>query len=131
MLISGVKKILTLKTKTMNEVQIFETAQQMFLQERGRKDVIEFMIANGMDPSDAEAKATEAFLSIRDQRRAMAMDTEDVSQDGGGNGIVSIVIGVVLILIGIGASMGTNRIFYGAVLVGGITLIQGLAKAMR
>ncbi len=119
----------------MDEKQIFEQAQQMFLHERGRKEVIDFMMANGMDEGKAESTATEAFLSIRNERRVMALNGEGATYDEGGAnsgaGLGSIVIGIILIVIGIGASMGTGRIFYGAVLVGIITLIQGIAKAAR
>jgi len=107
----------------------------MFLHESGRKEVIDFMMANGMDEAKAESTATEAFLSIRNQRRTMALNAEEATYESGGEnsgaGIGSIVIGIILIIIGIGASMGTDRIFYGAVLVGAITLIQGIAKAAR
>ncbi len=116
----------------MDEKQVFAQAQQMFLADRGRKDVIDFMIANGIDEERSEVMATEAFKSIRDQRRAMVEEQGGAAygDEGGssGGGIGSVILGLVFLIGGVVATMSSDSIWYGAIIVGVITLFSGIAK---
>lgn len=114
----------------MNEKQVFETAKTMFLQNKGRKEVIEFIGANGIEDTHSETMATEAFLAIKEQRREMiAAANPDMDEKPiGGGGMASVAIGAVIMIGGIVATMSTNRIFYGAIIVGLITMIGGFVR---
>jgi len=114
----------------MNEKQVFETAKIMFLQNKGRKEVMEFLGTNGVESTQSETMATEAFLAIKDQRREMiAAANPDMDETPmGGGGITSIILGAVIMFGGIAATMSTNRIFYGAIIVGLITMIGGFIR---
>lgn len=109
----------------MNEKQISETAQLMFLQNSGRKDVIDFLATNNIIGEQAETIATNAYLAIKDQRHAM-IETQEVQKAKGGMG--TIIFGAVIMIAGIVASMNSDTLWYGAILVGLITVIQGIAS---
>jgi len=109
----------------MDEKQIIETAQIMFLRNSGRKEVIDFLATHNITGDQAETMATNAYLAIKDQRQAMIETQEDQQEKGG---IGSIVFGAILMIGGIAASMNSDTLWYGAILVGFITLIQGLVS---
>lgn len=116
------------KTQTMENTDLRKAASLMFLQGAGRKDVIDFLNENGVGEEDAEKMATSSYMAVKDQRKAIVEQQlgTQAQASGGSGGIVSILIGILLIGGGIAASMGTDRFFYGAILVGVITLFQGL-----
>lgn len=109
----------------MNEQQINETIQLMFLQNSGRKDVIDFLAANNIEGEKAETMATNAYLAIKDQRQAM-IETQEVQREKGGIG--TIIFGAVIMIAGIVASMNSDTLWYGAIIVGFITVIQGIVS---
>jgi len=109
----------------MDEKQITEVAQLMFLQNSGRKDVIDFLATKNITGDEAETMATNAYLAIKDQRQTM-LGTQEVQKAKGGIG--SIIFGAVLMTVGIVASMNSDTLWYGAILVGFITIIQGLVR---
>ncbi|MFK7771742.1 MAG: hypothetical protein AB8F94_06370 [Saprospiraceae bacterium] len=104
---------------------MIETIQLMFLRNSGRKDVIDFLATNNVEGEQAEAMATNAYLAIKDQRQSM-IETHEVQKEKGGLG--SIIFGAVIMTAGIVASMNSDTLWYGAILVGLITVIQGLAS---
>ena len=114
----------------MNEKQVFETAKIMFLQNKGRKEVIEFIGTNGVAEPRADTMATEAFLAIKEQRREMIAEANpDLDEKPmGGGGMGSVIIGALIMFGGIAATMSSDSIFYGAILVGLVTMIGGLVK---
>ena len=113
------------KIRIMNEKQITETAQLMFLQNSGRKDVIDFLAANNIVGEQAETIATNAYLAIKEQRHEMIETQEDQKAKGG---IGTIIFGAVIMVAGIVASMNSDTLWYGAILVGLVTVIQGIAS---
>lgn len=110
----------------MSENQNFQIAQLMFLQGSGRKDVIDSLRKNGVAEERLEGMATEAYLSIKDQRQNMIEETYE-EESGGGAG--SIILGAVFLIGGVAATMGTDRIWYGAMIVGALMVFRGLAKS--
>jgi len=109
----------------MNENQIMETAQSMFLQNSGRKEVINFLIENGISKENAESMATEAYRAIKDQRKEM-MQVEEVEERKSTS--KSVIIGALILLAGIIATMTTDRIWYGAMIIGVITMVSGTSR---
>ena len=75
--------------------------------------------------------ATDAFISIKEHRRAMQGEVEEAQGGGSGGGIGSILLGLVFLIGGIVATMSTDSIWYGAIIVGIITLFTGIAKAVN
>ena len=112
----------------MDEKQVLETAQLMFLQNKGRKEVIDFIESNGIVGEAAQTMATNAFLAIKDQRREMMEELQDADESGGGGGMGSIVMGAIFLIGGVVATMSTDSIWYGAIGVGIISIISGIAK---
>ena len=110
----------------MNEKQIVETIQLMFLRNSGRKEVIDFLATNNIEGEQAETMATDAYLAIKDQRNTM-LETQEVQKAKGSFG--TIIFGAVIMIIGIVASMNSDTLWYGAILVGFITVIQGLTSS--
>ena len=113
----------------MNEPQIKEAAQIMFLKGSGRKDVINFLAQNGIAEERVETMATEAYLAIKDQRMQM-IEAADEDVQGGGGGGVTIALGALLLVGGIVATMATNRIWYGAMIIGVVMIFKGLSKSL-
>lgn len=112
------------KILDMDEKQLSQTAQLMFLQNSRRKDVIDFLAANNVVGDAAETMATEAYLAIKDQRQAMLKTKEEQVEKGG---VGSIILGAILMIGGISASMNSDTLWYGAILGGFIIIIKGLA----
>ena len=114
----------------MEEKQVFEAAKIMFLQNRGRKEVLDFLGTNGIENTRSETMATEAFLAIKEQRREMIAEANpDLDEQPiGGGGMASVGIGAFIMIGGIVASASTDRLFYGAILVGLITMIGGFVR---
>jgi len=114
----------------MDEKQVFEAAKIMFLQNKGRKEVLDFLGANGIEETRTESMATEAFLAIKEQRREMMAEANpDMDEKPiGGGGMGSVLIGGLIMFGGIAATMSSDRIFYGAILVGLVTMIGGLIR---
>ena len=111
-----------------NEKQVFEKAKMMFLQDKGRKEVMDYMYAYGISDARSETLATEAFLAFKDQRRQMIAEANPEEEPMGGGGMGSVVIGALIMIGGIVATMSSNSIFYGAILVGLFTMISGFFK---
>jgi len=125
----------------MDYMQMMDEARKMFLANKGRRDVIVFFQKHGVEESEAELMATDAYKSIRQIRQSMMEQAENqgrrsngigahapANSDSGSNvgAIISIILGAVICLGGLAASMGTNTIFYGAVLVGGMMFLRGI-----
>ncbi len=109
----------------MNENEIIKTAQMMFLQNKGRKEVIDFLLDNGIDKDSVDSIATDAFKAIQDERKKMMEEQEtEVSKEMN----KSLIIGVLFLIGGIIATLTTDRIWYGAMGVGVITMINGMRK---
>ena len=113
----------------MNETQIQQAAQTMFLNGSGRKDVINFLTQNGISEDRVDDMATNAYLAIKDQRMQM-IETADGDTAGSGNGTTSIAIGALLLVGGIVATMASNRIWYGAMIIGAVMIFKGIGKSM-
>ena len=109
----------------MNERQIIETAQSMFLKNSGRKEVVDFLANNNIIGEQAETIATDAYMSIKGQRQAI-IKTSDSKEASSGLG--SIIFGGILMIGGIVASMNSDTLWYGAIFVGLITLVKGFAS---
>lgn len=111
----------------MEQQQTIEAAQQMFLHGSGRKDVIDFLLTNGINQEEVETTATNAYLAVKDQRKEMMQEATEKKPVGGG-GSPSIIIGAVILIAGIVATMTTDRFWYGAMILGVITIIGGITK---
>ncbi|MEM6965965.1 MAG: hypothetical protein AAF573_14455 [Bacteroidota bacterium] len=111
----------------MEQQQTIQAAQQMFLHGSGRKDVIDFLIANGINQEEVETTATNAYLAVKDQRKEMIKEATEEKPAGGG-GTPSIILGSVFLIGGIVATMTTDSIWYGAMIVGVVTIIGGITK---
>jgi len=103
------------KTVKMNENQLLETAQSMFLNNSGWKEVIQFFNENGINGDQAETMATDAYKAVKEERREMIQ--EDVGEEKKG-GKTNIIIGALILFAGIIATMTTTSIWYGAMIVG-------------
>ena len=123
----------------MDHNEMMNHARKMFLANKGRRDVITFFQLQGVPQFEAESMATEAYKSIREVRQAMIEEAQNNSggnnyaqptSSSGSNGgaIISIVLGLIICGGGLAASMGTNTIFYGAVLVGGGMFLKGIIE---
>jgi len=117
----------TTKQQKIENAELHNAASNMFLKGAGRKDVIDFLAQNGVETQAAETMATSAYLAVKDQLKAIVdKQLGEQATGGGSTGILSILIGIVLIAGGTIATMSTDSIFYGAIGVGVITLFQGL-----
>lgn len=111
-------------------------ARKMFLENKGRKDVILFFKMQGVDSDKAETMATEAYKSIREVRKAMmeaaqsgggGSTTASAPKEGQGGAIIQLALGLIICFAGIIATMSTTSIWYGAIIVGGMMALKGLA----
>ena len=109
----------------MTENATIQTAQAMFLHGSGRKEVIEYLLQNGTPETKVDDVATNAYLAIKEQRMQLLNEREDDSSSGVGG---SAIFGVLLLLGGIVATMSTDRIWYGAMLVGVVMIIKGFRR---
>lgn len=115
----------------MEKTQLMETAQLLFLQGSGRKTVIELFTNNGFASEEANTMATEAYRAVKDERMAQVETTHEDEATSGGSSIGSLLLGLVIMGGGIIATMTTDRIWYGAIFVGFITIISGLVKSFK
>lgn len=113
----------------MDENQIATTAQLMFLQGKGRKDVIDFFNEKGITGEAAETQATNAYLAVKDKRQEM-LEIESGATEEKGGGMGSILIGVLFLGGGIAATAASDSIWYGAMIVGVISIMSGIAKSV-
>lgn len=121
---------------SLDRTQIMNEARKMFLANKGRRDVITYFKMKGIEEAEAESMATEAYKSIREIRQAMIAEAQNnngntgyaqpASSGSSSGAIISIVLGLIICGGGLAASMGTDRIFYGAVLVGGGMVLKGI-----
>jgi positive regulator of sigma E activity len=107
----------------MNENQLLESSKLMFLQNSGRKDEIDFLTQNGILEEKAEIMATDAYRAIKDQRKEMIQEVEVEEKKSVGK---SVIIGFLILIAGIIATMVTDRIWYGAMIVGVIAIAKGV-----
>ena len=121
----------------MDQSELINEAKKMFLENKSRRDVITYFKLKGIEEEESEKMATEAYKSIRELRQALinaaeakggepntfGTATQETDKTGA---IISLVLGLLICGGGIIASMGTNRIFYGAVIVGGAMAIKGI-----
>ena len=108
--------------------EIRQQAQMMFLQEAGRKNVIDFLNQNGVQGDDAEKEATAAFLAIKDQRQTAIEARAEAEAEEQKGSPVSIALGFLLMIGGVIATLTTDSIWYGAILVGAFMAGSGLIK---
>ena len=111
----------------MNEDQLMQTAHTMFFAGKGRKEVIDFFTENGVEDATAEAQATKAYLAVKPALQA-ATAAEEPEEEGGMGGIL---LGALLLVGGLVATKATDRIRYGAMGVGVITIFSSMAKKMK
>ncbi len=120
----------------MNEEQVFQTAQGMFLKGSGRKQVIQFLESNGVAQGQSNDFATKAYQSVKEERKAIIAEATADSDDPfeveeGQGGMGSVVLGGLIAGAGIVATMSSDTVWYGAILVGGFMVIKGLAGMGR
>lgn len=120
----------------MNEEQVFQTAQEMFLKGSGRKQVIQFLETNGIAQDQSNDFATKAYQSVKDERKAIiaeaTADSDDPFEvDGEKDGMGSVVLGGIIAGAGVVATMSSDTVWYGAILVGGFMVIKGLIGMSR
>ena len=116
----------------MEENQIFEQAQQMFLNGAGRKAVMDFIEENGIAENESGSIASKAYQSVKEQiNQKRLQESAKLKEEGRRSGIGSIGIGALLLVGGIIATMATNRVWYGAMAVGAISLVKGIVQATR
>ena len=115
----------------MEHAQVSKVAQAMFLKGAGRKAVIDFLAENGVTGNEAETMATEAYKAVKPLREAALKEKHAEPKPVGGGGIGSIAIGAILIIGGLIATMSTDRIWYGAMIVGAIALFKGIADYIK
>ncbi len=118
------------KHQKMENTELQKLASLMFLRGAGRKDVIDFLAENGVEAAATEKMATDAYMAVKEQRKEIVEEQvgAQAATGGGSGGVISIVIGLVLMIGGIAATMASDSIFYGAIGVGAITFFQGLAS---
>lgn len=109
----------------MTQEVITEQAKTMFLNNSGRKEVIAFLLKNGVSEQDVEKVATDAFLAIKEQRKELLEEKEVEVKKAMSK---SLIIGGIVLLGGIIATMTTNRIWYGAIGIGLIMMVNGVRK---
>lgn len=102
----------------MEKADLIKSASEMFLRGAQRKAVIEFLNKNGIDGEEAETSATEAFSLVKSQRKE-ARHTAGQSK---------MAFGALLFFGGIGLSMFTNNVFYGAIFIGIVTMGAGYSE---
>lgn len=127
----------------MNQEQIFNQAVQMFLHGKRRGEVVKFLNQNNIQGQEANDMATKAYLAVKDQRQQMIDEMPDYANDslsdydiqkgqkGKGGGMAGIGLGALFLIGGLIATMTTDRIWYGAILVGIVSLVSGLIKAAQ
>lgn len=104
----------------MNQDELIKASTAMYFLKKGRHDVIEFLNKEGVEGEDAEYIATEAYKLFRTHRRE-AEEKESSKLNG------KILVGVLVLAAGLIATFTTNRIWYGAIIFGGISVFAGLA----
>ena len=83
----------------MDENQLFETAKSIFLQQGGRKQVIDYLKENGVSDEDAEAMATKVYLEVKSEIPQVTY-TED---EGSGFPSWLIYVGILIVINGLSA----------------------------
>lgn len=114
----------------MTENQISEQAQSMFLQNKTRREVITFLASKGIIDDKAESMATEAYKAIRAQREELVGQYNEVKSDEPRGGTGAILIGILLMVGGVIATMASDRIWYGLIGVGFFSLCKGLGAKL-
>lgn len=109
----------------MPENQLIENAKSMFLNDSGRKDVIDYLTQNGISDDEANTVATNAYLAIKDQRKEL-MEEKDQEIKNEMNKF--LVIGILVIVGSIIAALATGRIWIGAIIAGIIMIIKGVRR---
>ena len=109
----------------MIDTQVIATAKAMFLNGSGRGDVMDFLLENGVPADEVNEVAAAAYAEIKDERQQQISLNEEVQSKETSKGVF---FGVVLLVGGIIASYFTGRIWYGAMIVGGIMIVKGLVK---
>ncbi|MCB0632166.1 MAG: hypothetical protein R2824_20000 [Saprospiraceae bacterium] len=119
----------------MEKDQQFATVQQMFLNGSRRKEIIDYLESQGLSGDAANQLANDAYKSVKDQRRAIidAQHSDEGefagmndSNDKSGGGRIGL--GVLFLVGGIVATMVTDRIWYGLMIIGGAMIITGIAR---
>jgi len=92
---------------------------------------MKYLEDNGTPASQSGQVATNAYTAIRDLREQMMNQNSGRSQSsssgGGGSSFGGgAILGVVFLVGGIAASAATDRVFYGAMIVGVIMIFKGL-----
>ena len=122
----------------MDKDHIFQHAQLMFLNGAGRKAVMEYLTENGVPEAETGTMATEAYKAVREEIQQKKLESgqenanigEDLENQKDGDGMGAITFGALALIVGIIATTHTDRIWYGAIMVGAISLISGLFKRL-
>ena len=94
----------------MTKEEIQQTAKLMFLENHGRKKVIEMLNENGIFNEEAEKMATQAYLAVKDQIR-QRVEVAEESEGGGGMGWLVYVV-ILLVINGLSALFGWSFWIY-------------------
>ena len=87
----------------MDENQLFQAAKLLFLQNHGRKKVIEFLNENGITGEKAETMTTQAYLEIRNEIPERVVEE---TGDSGGFPSWLIYIGILVLINVLSAAFG-------------------------
>lgn len=112
----------------MKKDEIFEEAQSMFLRNKGRKDVIDYLNSNGIIEEEAEDMATKAYLSIKETINQNIAIQEHKSMGGS---LGKIAIGILMIGIGVFGLFALERIFYILFIAGFLILGSGIISIFK
>ncbi len=115
----------------MSNHKLFEDAKRMFINNSSRGEVMQYLEEQGIPADQSGQLATNAYTAIRDMRENMMNGGGgggSSSQSSGGGGIGGgVILGALFLIGGIVASAASNRIWYGAMIVGVIMIFKGLA----
>jgi len=120
------------KLNEMSNHKLFEDAKRMFINNASRGEVMQYLEEQGIPANESGQLATNAYTAIRDMREQMMSGGSGggggSTQSSGGGGINgALIIGILLLVGGIVATMASNTIWYGAMIVGVISIFKGLA----
>ena len=108
----------------MRKEDLLEQAKIMFLNNAGRKEVLAYFESNDLAGEEAETLATDAFKSIRDERRKTL--EQNTKKENRGSGLSSLLFGVGIVVVTGAIAYVTDYLFYVAFLIGFFMIIRGL-----
>jgi len=113
----------------LDENQILQLSQKMYLEGAGRKDVMEFMESNGMASEKIDQAATDSYLAVRDERKKIVAAEQKIAKsEGRKSGMLTMAGGAAIMVITVGILLSTGRLFYVALIIGFLTFMKGVAS---